>query len=314
VAKKGEFSPGDDVLYIEVDAALPVADARFAFLAARGTKAVAGNAVHVLKTAKLRWVYSQGIVFPLSAFPEAHTWLAAPEGRSLDDVLGVTLWEPPIPGGMTAIGPFPSFLVKTDAERVQNLDAETWAAIRAESHAWLATEKVDGSSLTAWVTGNGELHVAGRNWELDPGHDNAHWHTARTHLAPHLVAGWWVQAEVVGPGIQANPLGLTSTRLVVFGVGMFDADAPALATTSRLPRDAWPSWALAIAAPTYHVPLPVTIEEAIAQTERLDSLVSPGRAAEGIVWTHRDGAGLAGLGGRAVWKSISARYLIKHGG
>jgi len=31
---------------------------------------------------------------------------------------------------MTALGPFPAFLQKTDAERVQNLDGETWEGFR----------------------------------------------------------------------------------------------------------------------------------------------------------------------------------------
>jgi hypothetical protein len=123
-----------------------------------------------------------------------------------------------------------------------------------------------------------------------------------------------VQGEVIGPGIQANPLGLTKTRIVVFGYGTFDADRPSSATTRRVPMGQWPAWARVLAPPSYPVTLPTTVAEAIAQVERLDSLVSPGRGVEGIVWTQRDGIGLPGLGGRAVWKSISAHYLLKHGG
>ena len=311
VIKKGELAPGDPVLYVEVDAALPLDDERFAFLAARNEKVFGDRRVHVLKTAKLRGVYSQGIVFPLAQFPEATA--LAPD-QSLDEVLGITLWEPPPPPGMAALGPFPSFLVKTDAERVQNLDEHTWALIQADPDAWLATEKVDGSSLTAFVTADGCLHVAGRNWELDPAHDNAHWHVARKYLTDHLEPGQWVQGEVVGPSVQANPLALTAARLVVFGFGTFDPDNPARSTTTRAPRDQWPTWALALAAPLHDMHLPPTIAQTVAITEKLTSLVTPGRPAEGIVWTHRGGQGLDGLDGRAVFKSLSARYLLKHGG
>gem|GEM_PF-4361678 len=32
------------------------------------------------------------------------------------------------------------------------------------------------------------------------------------------------------------------------------------------------------------------------------------------MWTHQQGTGLTGLDDRAVFKSLSARYLLKHGG
>jgi len=59
VVRKGEFTLGQAVLYFEIDSALPCADPRFAFLAARGTKILdpgteAERVVHRLKTARLR--------------------------------------------------------------------------------------------------------------------------------------------------------------------------------------------------------------------------------------------------------------------
>ncbi len=312
VVKKGEFAIGDRVVYIEVDAALPMSDQRFAFLAARGTKTLDGDTVHVLKTARLRGVYSQGIIFALADFPELTT---ADQGADLDVVIGVRLWEAPSPPGMAALGAFPAFLQKTDAPRVQNLDDTTWASIRSSAASWCATEKIDGMSLTAWRTGDGSLHVAGRNWELDPAAAHLHGQVlAAAKVADLLQEGEWVQGEVAGPGAQGNPLGLDEPRLVVFGFGTFEADAPALGTTVRTPLSAWPSWVTALAAPTYDLAVPPTVREAIDQVESLTSLLAPGRSAEGVVWTHLDGVVLPGLGGRAVWKSISARYLAKHGG
>ncbi len=312
VVRKGQFAVGDPVVYIEVDAALPLADARFAFLAERGTKEFGGQPVHVLKTARLRGVYSQGIVFPLNDFPELSD---AGAGAVLDGLIGVTKWEPPPPTGMAALGPFPGFLHKTDAERVQNLDDATWALIQADRGSWRPTEKVDGASLTAWRTADGVLHVAGRNWELDPATDNAYWRSvAAAKLAERLGVGEWVQGEVAGLGVQGNPLALTSVRLVAFGFGTFDAQRPSITTTTRTPLDDWPGWVVELGAPRYDLTLPATVPEAIAQVETLKSLFAPARDAEGIVWTHAGGASLAGLGGRPVWKTISARYLTKHSG
>ncbi|TYL50032.1 RNA ligase (ATP) [Nocardioides sp. BGMRC 2183] len=312
VVKRDQFAVGDQVVYIEVDAALPIGDERFAFLAARGTKVLDGVDVHVLKTARLRGVYSQGIVFPLGDFPE---FADADDVASLDALIGVAKWETPPPPGMAALGPFPAFLQKTDAERVQNLDDETWAAIQADAPQWRATEKVDGTSLTAWRTKDGALHVAGRNWELDPATTNVYWEAvAAFGIADGLEPGQWVQGEIAGGSVQGNPLKFDALRVLTFGFGTFDAESPSIRTTSRTPMDAWPDWVEKLSAPAYDFALPATVREAVDQVETLKSILAPGRDAEGVVWTRIDGVGLAGLGDRAAWKSISARYLTKHGG
>lgn len=303
VVGKGQYQVGDPVLYVEVDAALPIDDPRFAFLAERGTREHAGRTVHVVKTAKLRGVYSQGIVFPAADFPELA--YAAPE--TYDTRLGITKWEPPLPAGMAALGLFPAFLRKTDAERVQNLTPETWAEIQADRKSWWPIEKIDGSSLTAWKTPDGVLHVAGRNWELDPTSLNAHWRAAeKAQLADLLEPGEWVQGEVAGPGVQGNPLALPGVGLFIFGYGTTDFTRPVRASF----RD-WPQWVTIQTPPAYGFALPTTIAEAVTQVEKLPSRVMPGRKGEGVVWTHRDGTGLAGLDGRHVWKSISPSYLLK---
>lgn len=310
VVKKGEYAEGDRVVYIEVDAALPMSDSRFSFLAARGTKDQNGAKVHVLKTVRLRGVYSQGIVFPLAEFPEVRD---AEDGERLDSLIGVSAWEPPPPPGMAALGPFPTFLQKTDAERVQNIDEATWSSIQADPSGWLATEKVDGASLTVWRTRDGAVHVAGRNWELDPGTTNVYWEAVdECGVREALEPGQWLQGEIAGESVQGNPLQLDGLRVVVFGFGTFDPAEPSSATTARTPRAAWPDWVTRLSVPSYDFALPSTVREAIAQVETLKSLLVPGKDAEGVVWTRTDGEGIPGLRDRAVWKSISARYLTKH--
>ncbi len=174
---------------------------------------------------------------------------------------------------------------------------------------------MDGTSLTAWRTVDGILHVAGRNWELDPATANVYWDAIATSgLDESVGVGEWVQAEVVGQSVQANPLKLDALRVVAFGYGTFDAVDPSITTTARVPTADWPEWARVLRAPVYEFALPATRAEAIAQVEAIKSLISPSCGAEGVVWTHVDGAPLAGLGRRPVWKSISARYLTKHGG
>ena len=71
VVKKDEFLPGDTCVYFEVDSMLDVSDPRFEFLAPRGVRVDEnGREFHVLKTARLRGQYSQGLVVSTELFPE----------------------------------------------------------------------------------------------------------------------------------------------------------------------------------------------------------------------------------------------------
>ena len=61
VAKADNFEVGTKCIYFEVDSLCPAADERFAFLEKRG---------HRIRTIKMCKVISQGLVMPLTAFPE----------------------------------------------------------------------------------------------------------------------------------------------------------------------------------------------------------------------------------------------------
>lgn len=302
VVRKNQFSVGDKVVYIEIDAALPLSDSRFQFLTARGERTTPnGDKVHVLKTARLRGAYSQGIVFPITDFPEVNDT----SDKSLDELLGVDKWDPPLPsaGSYQASGAFPGFIMKTDAERVQNLSDSLWKTIASDRDDWLAVEKLDGSSGTFWRTSDGVLHAASRNWELSPESDNNHWTAAKFSKADELLAaGQWLQGEVVGPGIQGNPLKLKHVSLYVFNFGE---------GSKCLPRNQWPAWVKSIAAPILDFELPETVSEVVSQVEKLKSVVSPSCKAEGVVWTHRNCVPIKELNGRHVFKSISQDYLLK---
>ena len=336
VTKKGEFQEGDTCLYFEIDSALPVDDQRFAFLASRGEKTLGdGTRVHVLKTARLRGVYSQGLALPYADFPEIEATFTdfAARMSSLDDeethivdmmaevsgverlpdvaaLLGVTKYEPPLPtGSMNVAGVFPTkFGRKTDSERTQNL-TDVWPELVAAGP-WLATEKVDGSSLSVFSDFDGNIRVCSRNWELTPPLDSEtpdmYWRAtldAGLHLL--LQPGEGIQAEIVGPDIQGNPLGLNERKVVVFAY---------LINGVSQPREFWPisDNAAVRYAPIYDLEFPATAAEAVEQVDGIKSLVSPGRNAEGIVWHRVSGEGLNALQGRSNFKTLSNRYIVKH--
>jgi RNA ligase (TIGR02306 family) len=303
VSKRGEFQVGDQCVYFEIDSALPLSDSRFEFLGSRGTNTtVTGNKVHVLKTARLRGVYSQGLVLPFNQFPEFD---GIDTDVDLAALIGVEKWEPPLPATMGGdmVGAFPTSLArKTDAERIQNL-TEHFDVLR-QRHRWVATEKLDGTSAT-FLNDDGMLRVCGRNWEMADG-PNVYWEMARNlRIAERLEPGWVVQGEIYGEGVQSNPLKVRGRHLGIFGV--FADRVPVE------PKD-WPEWAKSLAVPEIDFDLDrfESIDAIVAAVDGLKSVIAPDRLAEGLVFQTADRAEVPELDFRSCFKVISNRYLLKH--
>jgi RNA ligase (TIGR02306 family) len=305
VVRKGEFAVGDHGVYFEIDSLLPEADPRFAAFCARGVRDMLrddGTTVrgHVLRTVKLRGVVSQGLLMPVAALGLS----ALPLGTDVAAQLGIVKFEPPLPanGSGDQVGPFPTHIAsKTDAERVQNL-SDVFVTLHAHPAGWVATEKVDGTSLTVARNEDGTASVASRNWLIAEG-ANLYWDAARP-LLDQLTPGMAVQAEIFGEGVQGNPLKVRGRRVAVFNL---------VRNREAIPRAQWPAWALALAVPELNVTLPASVADAVAQADGITSAIAPGQLAEGIVWQARDGAALPQLDGRHQFKVISNRWLLKHG-
>lgn len=294
VVGKDEFKVGDNVLYFEIDSALPLDDTRFAFLASRGSKLISDKKYHVLKTIKLRGVYSQGLVLPVSQFPEVDSH------SGLSDHLGVFKYEPPIPANISGdiAGPFFSGIQKTDAERVQNVDPVDYDRM-VKNYTWKPTLKIDGTSFTG-VNDIDGFRVASRNWELRESETNALWQVVEKYNLEEIVPrGWTVQGEVYGPGIQSNRLKAKALSFKIFRVfNEYGLDVVQ-----------WPKELEELAVPVLDLKLPGTIDEAI---EQANGLKYDGLLVEGIVWHESDGQIPYGLD-RPCFKVISNRYLEKTG-
>jgi RNA ligase (TIGR02306 family) len=306
VVKKDEVKVGDKVVYLEIDSHLPLADPRFAFLEPRGATTFNGVHGHVLKSARMRGVYSQGLAIPARLFPELNE---ITDGEDIATVLGVTKYEEPIPDEMAgkAAGAFPTrFAPKTGAERVQNL-TNVFADLRAD-YDWLATEKIDGESTT-FINDGGVLRVAGRGWEFaEPASDaeaTAPWKIAAEYdILGRLPVGYTVQGELYGAGVRAkNTLKEPGKKFLAFNVlrdGVF------------VPRSEWPAAIEEIGTPILDLELPATVEEALAQVEGMKSVLNPAVMAEGIVWHNTVGARIPELQGRTGMKAINNKWLVKH--
>ena len=113
VSKNDNYSIGDVCIYFEVDSKVPDTDERFAFLSKRKYK---------IKTIKMCGVLSQGLVMPLSAFPEVGVKEA---GIPLTDKLGV-VYAVAADNERKNNSVDPNNKYKSMCSRHQNLAKKTW--------------------------------------------------------------------------------------------------------------------------------------------------------------------------------------------
>ena len=154
VGKKGEFQVGDLVLYFEIDSWVPTELAPFL---SKGKEPREYNGVNGerLKTVKLRGAISQGLLLPVKTGIGGYPFVEGPagehtvvhEGDDVSELLGVQKYEPPLPAQLRGkiAGVFPSWLRKTDQERIQNCFRTVEPLL---SGLWVIEEKLDGSSMT----------------------------------------------------------------------------------------------------------------------------------------------------------------------
>lgn len=307
VTKKGEFNVGDRGVYFEIDAIPPDAPAYRFLWTPKG--AVPGSVPRPpkmrIRTLRLRGCLSQGLLLPLEA---AGVPGDTADGTDVTAFLGVGKYEAPLPVGMgEARGPFPRVVPKTDEIRVQSMPT---VLDELRGKAYVITQKYDGTSATFLINpDDGTFHACGRNWSILPG-ANAYWTVAERYgLEEKLrtLGRYAVQGEVCGPGIQKNPVGLTSVSLFLF-------NAWDLVEHRHLDHHELVALAAELAVPSVAV-----IEEGESFTHDQGSLLAlaeglyPGTSneREGIVIRPRIAAYSPTLNGRLSFKAISNRYLLK---
>ena len=239
VVKKSEFKIGDLGVYFEIDSFLPVRP-EFEFLRKSSYKKIEGYGEGFrLKTIRLRGTLSQGLLMPLASVTDptmkysdlqhALGQNTNIEGTDVTDWLGVRLWDPPLNAAQlsgNAKGYFPSFVRKTDAERVQNLIKDIQDIYFDQLLE--VTMKLDGSSMTVYCK-DGKVGVCSRNYELkDDG--NTYWEVAKASLLDKGSISYWnkekrnlaFQGELMGPGIQGNQEKFFDHRFYLFRIWDID--------------------------------------------------------------------------------------------
>jgi len=212
VIKKGEYSVGDQVIFVPIDTVLePREWNTFLWNKEDPTKQIR------VRTVKLKGTVSQGIIFPMSIINDV---TLTTEENALAHALGVTKYERPVPAHLSGLvkGDFPTFLIsKTDEDNLKS----NIAVLEELKQADLVqvTLKMDGSSATYIKELKGEFRVCSRNLEMHYSESNAFWLAAKKYNLQELMQpGTSIQCELCGPGIQGNPIGLNELTLYVFNV------------------------------------------------------------------------------------------------
>jgi RNA ligase (TIGR02306 family) len=241
IVKKDEFTEDSLCVFFEIDSFLPAVEP-FTFLPKPTT--YKGNEGYRLKTMKMSGVISQGLALPLHMFESRREWNdSSPysEGDDVTELLGVIKYDVAEVAQTTftpgkAKGKFPSFIPKTDQERVQNL---THYFDVYKDHEFEETLKLDGSSMTCYCIPKSptlwdrvkswfgipfkDYHfgVCSHNLEIKPDanyettFDNGgksstykqsdFWKAAiKYDIERALPVGYAIQGELIGPKIQSN--------------------------------------------------------------------------------------------------------------
>jgi hypothetical protein len=230
VKKSEELKVGDLVVYIEIDSIVPDRP-EFEFLRDRKFR---------VRTIKLRKQISQGLVLPLSILPNCKTYK---EEDDVTDILGIKKYDPegdkerqlltqkadnsknPIVKFLMRFkwfrkryikpkkGGFPSWIVKTDEERIQN--KTTMFNIEKEAGTeFTVTEKIDGQSVTYFLEKVGRKYnfgVCSRNIYLKKPDNSSYWTIAKQLDIENVLKSIIgkhnrivLQGEIIGEGIQGN--------------------------------------------------------------------------------------------------------------
>ena len=210
---------------------------------------------------------------------------------------------------------FPTFISKTDEERVEN---QPWRI--GDGNTYLCTEKLDGTSCTYALERKGknkfEYYVCSRNVrqkdrDQECFHDsNIYWELEdKYHIEEHLkeylnmfpFLKWvCIQGEGVG-NVQGNPLKLKENDLYVFNF----KDSARGRYSSETGKELIEGWGMKWVPIIGEVQMPDTMEELKEMAEG-NSVVNPDVLREGVVYRSLDG--------QDSFKNVALSYLLKHNG
>ena len=314
VTKIGEYKTGDLAVMCEIDSWVPHELAPF-LSKGKEPREYRGVKGERLKTAKLRGIVSQGLLLPITrdlrvefshAFLNFENARELQEGDDLSQVLNIQKWEQEIPAQLAGQvrGNFPSQIPKTDQPRIQNLKKELSIA-QHKGLQFAIEEKLEGSSLTMYLDIEDEFHVCSRNLDLKNDGANSFWRAAIKYDVENIMRqnnlqGYAIQAELLGPGIQANIYQLNGVEFYVFDV-----------YSVKQARYLYPAERRELIATLGLNQVPVVCESTTLGT--MEEIIALADGKSMLYNTLREGIVFKQLDGDMTFKSISQQYLIKTG-
>jgi len=312
VVKKGEFKEGDLCVYFEPDSLLPRRNwCEFLFRDKRER--------FRLKTIRLRGQISQGLALPISILPleptEDNPNFMYQEGIDVTEILDVKKYEPELPAQLQGVAKstFPSFIPKTDEERIQNVP---YVLERYYGTPVYCTEKIDGSSMTVYLKDE-EFGVCSRRIDLKESEGNSFWNMARKLKLEEKLRKFRedngveiaLQGELYGASIQKNKYNINEHRFAIFNVfnittGEYMDFEGIRATVEELGLEMVPYVASLI--------MKFKSVDQIVEFSKARSIINPDIPCEGIVirplkemWDRKLG--------RFSFKVINPDFLLKYG-
>ena len=288
VVRKGEFKVGDKVVYLEIDSIPPADNPDFDFL--KNSK----GKIKPIKTRKIRGVFSQGLVMPLSIL---HYDGNVDVGTDVTEILGVK---------------------KKEDEIIE--------FYKASGKLFVATEKVDGTSFTAFIR-DGKFGICSRNMEVKLDADSPYSAIAKKYhleekfmyLRDKLIDfDFAIQGEIIGYNIQKNKYKVKEYECYLFNffnidrqksIGFYGDDA------EKEEFDNWTLGSIAHALDMYTVPI---VDKNFIMTNDIDKLVeysigksvlNPEQEREGVVFRLKYNREMSHYGERISFKAISPIFL-----
>jgi len=203
VVQKDAFSLSDKCLIFLQDAILPPSS-DYGFMEKLHWR---------IRMSRFRGAISEALVLPMQ-----EQFANLEVGTDITEEFGVTKYIKDSPLMSTeSKGNFPYFIPKTDEVNYQKLSRVLQYLSDFDEYVYI-TQKLDGSSVTFFKKDN-ELRACSRNLELRMRVDSTIWKMVEKYdLENVLPNNIVIQAELVGPGIQKNPMGLSEVDIRVFNV------------------------------------------------------------------------------------------------
>lgn len=249
IVKKDQYKVGDAVVYIPIDSILPEWLENKLFPADSKIKLNS----HRVRQIRIRGMASQGMLVDTQDVASKVNFKKAHAEDDLAETLGITKYEPPVPGPSSTQGKDKQRNKRYEHplfHKYNGLDSIKWfPTMFKDGQLVVITEKLHGTHARASVlpfrantfwrkvqrlfglAPQWEQCYGSNNVQKAVGRDNKHfysedvWGNAFKALGvfPKLKVGESVFGEIIGPGIQANyDYGLTEHRFVLFDVKVLD--------------------------------------------------------------------------------------------